>query len=70
MAEIKIDETMLTFGTPKFWLGQKVIVCQQPGYVIGIQREKYSWSYLFAEGDPPTSSSSEDWYEEHRLSAA
>lgn len=69
MAEIKIDDSMILFGrTPKFFIGQRVAVEKEIGYVVGVQRGKYSWLYLVVEGDPPQDDSSEDWYEEHKVS--
>ena len=46
----------------------EVTVDHAPGYIIGIQREKYSWSYLVVEGESPNNDSGEDWHPESELS--
>jgi hypothetical protein len=70
MIETRIDNSVIPFVAPKFSLGQKVSAEKVTGYIIGLQREKYSWSYLVAEGDPPNDECDEDWYQEHKLTAS
>jgi len=65
--EIKIDNSVIPFMSAKSHLGQKVTVDHTVGYVIGMQREKYSWSYLVVEGEPPTDDSGENWHPESAL---
>lgn len=68
MIETQIDDAMIPFAKPKFHLGQRVVTKQSTGYVVGMQRGKYLWSYLVAEGDPPNEDGDEDWHQEHTLS--
>ena len=65
--EIKIDNSVIHFMPAKYHLGQKVTVDHTVGYIIGMQREKYSWSYLVVEGELPTDDSGEDWHPESNL---
>lgn len=65
--EIKIDNSVIPFMPAKYHLGQKVTVDRTVGYIIGMQREKYSWSYLVVEGELPTADSGEDWHPESAL---
>ncbi|MBW4420152.1 MAG: hypothetical protein KME13_13115 [Myxacorys californica WJT36-NPBG1] len=66
--QIKIDASVIPFMIPKYHLGQKVQAEKEVGYVIGVKREKYAWSYCVVEGTQPTNDSNEEWYEEHNLS--
>ena len=65
--EIKIDNSVIPFMPAKYHLGQRVSADRTVGYVIGIQREKYSWSYLVVEGEPPNNDSDEEWHPESEL---
>lgn len=62
--EIKIDNSVIPFMPAKYHLGQRVSVDRTVGYIIGMQRDKYSWSYLVVEGEAPNDDSSEDWHPE------
>ncbi|KAM3092013.1 hypothetical protein ACKFKG_23775 [Phormidesmis sp. 146-35] len=65
---IQIDNSVISFTVPKFHFGQKVQVNRRPGYILGAQREKYCWSYLIVEGDPPNNDSDEHWHVETDIS--
>lgn len=65
--QIHVDNSVIPFMPAKYHLGQKVLINGDPGYIIGVQREKYSWSYLVVEGDPPSDDSNEDWHSESRV---
>jgi hypothetical protein len=67
--EIGIDNSVIPFTVPKFHIGQKVTAEDSTGYIVGVQREKYLWSYLVAVGDPPNNDCDEDWHPEHKLIA-
>ena len=69
---IKVDSSVIPFMTAKYHLGQKVLAgdCKQVGYVIGLQRERYNWSYLVVEGENLNNDSDETWYREDEVSLA
>lgn len=76
MAEIKIDDSVLIFGTPKYHLGQKVQVVpnnqknppeKKTGYVIGVMKGGFVWEYMILESDPPTNNTAGQWRSEFQI---
>ena len=76
MAEIKIDESVLIFGIPKYHLGQKVQVDvgnqrvqaeRKTGYVIGVMKGSFVWEYMILESDPPTNNTAGQWRTEFQI---
>ncbi len=65
---IKVDNSVIPFMPARYHLGQRVMVDEATGYIIGVQREKYSWSYMVVAGNPPDNDSEEDWHSESSLS--
>jgi hypothetical protein len=70
MLELKLDNSVIPFATPKLHLGQAVCESEDKtatGYIIGIQRDKYTWQYLVFAGMPPTNDADETWHDEANL---
>ncbi len=69
MLELKLDNSVIPFSTPKFHLGQAVRDAAEgtPGYVIGMQRDKYTWQYLIVAGSTLANDADENWYDEANL---
>jgi hypothetical protein len=71
MLELKIDNSVIPFSTPKLHLGQAVSLTDDatPGYIIGMQRDKYTWQYLVVAGTALANDADEEWYDESKLYA-
>jgi hypothetical protein len=69
MLELKLDNSVIPFSTPKFHLGQAVRDAAEttPGYIIGMQRDKYTWQYLVVAGTILANDAEENWYDEASL---
>ena len=69
---IRIDNSVLTFTQPQFAIGQRVKFIPEDekpriGFIIGIAKSCYGWSYYVVEGNPPNSQSEEFWADDTKV---
>lgn len=77
MKELKIDDSYISFSTPKFHLGQFVGVPQdngsELGWIIGIQRATFTYEYLITFSDSngnPINDCESRWFDQLDIEAA